>query len=78
MAGASLLRRAAGLAIDQTSDVVIDKTLRNTAGEHAFRLEAEAVIPVLACEAYIRLCFICLEANKLTKLVAFINEVRTQ
>lgn len=44
MARASLLRRAAGLAIDQTSDVAIDKTLRNTAGEQALRLEAEAVI----------------------------------
>ena len=44
MARASLLRRAASLAVDQTSDVVIDKTLRNTAGEQALRLEAEAVI----------------------------------
>ena len=44
MARASLLRRAAGLAIDQTSDVAIGKALQNTAGEHAFRLEAEAVI----------------------------------
>ena len=44
MAGAALLRRAAGLAIDQTPDVVIGKALRNTAGEHAFQLEAEAVI----------------------------------
>ena len=30
VAGASLLRRAAGLAIDQTSDVVIGKALTNT------------------------------------------------
>ena len=39
-----LLRRAASLAIDQTSGVVIGKTLRNTAGEYAFQLEAEAAI----------------------------------
>ena len=44
MAGAALLRRAAGLAIDKPTDVVIGKTLRNTAGEHAFQPEAEAVI----------------------------------
>lgn len=31
-------------SVDEPADVAIDKTLRNTAGEHAFRLEAEAVI----------------------------------
>lgn len=38
------LGRLTCLAVDEPADVVIGKTLRNTAGEHAFQPEAEAVI----------------------------------
>lgn len=42
--GSGAAPRAANLSIDQTSGVVIGKTLRNTAGEYVFLLEAEAVM----------------------------------
>lgn len=44
LAFSAYLGRLTCPAVDEPADVAIDKTLRNTAGEHAFRLEAEAVI----------------------------------
>ena len=43
LAFSAYLGRLTCLAVDESADVAIDKTLRNTTGEPTFRLEAEAL-----------------------------------
>lgn len=38
------LRRLTCLAVDEPADVVIGKTLRDTAGKHTLKFKAEAII----------------------------------
>lgn len=44
LAYSAYLGRLTCPAVDEPANVAIDKTLRDTAGKQAFRLEAEAVI----------------------------------
>ena len=76
LAFSAYLGRLTCLAVDEPADVVIGKTLRDTAGEHAFQLEAQTVVLMLRNKMPLGL--IRSEANQLAKLIAFINEVSPQ
>ena len=76
LAFSAYLGRLTCLAVDEPADVVIGKTLRDTAEERAFQLEAQTVVLMLRNKMALGL--IRSETNQLAKLIAFINEVSPQ
>ena len=71
------LGRLTCLAVDEPADVVIGKTLRDTAGEHVFQLEAQTIVLMFRNKMILSLSLLCFEIEQFTGLVTFISQVRT-